>query len=416
MPVRRIAVLAYHSSPLVEPGAGDAGGMTVYVKAVARSLAERGISTDIFTRATSEIGRIVQLSAGVRVISIEAGPVALIEKEMQPNFIDDFVAGVKAFATAQRIRYDIVHSHYWQSGLAGQALAQAWGIPLVHSHHSLGRVKNRWLAPGDSPEPESRLRGESDVISQADVLVASTDEEWEQLACLYGASHDRLKTLHPGVDHSLFTPGPKHAARAELGLGAEDAVLLFVGRIQRLKGLELAIRSVEELVPALSRDIRLVIVGGPSGRAGAEELERLQALVAARGVGDHVLFAGPHPHSRLPLFYRAADAVVVCSHTESFGLTALEAHACGVPVVATAVGGLKHIVQDGVSGFLVERGDPATFAARLKTLLEDQALHSAFSRAALERSLMFSWDVAADGFLALYECLVREEFPEVCTC
>jgi D-inositol-3-phosphate glycosyltransferase len=416
MPVRRIAVLAYHSSPLVEPGAGDAGGMTVYVKAVARSLAERGISTDIFTRATSDIGRIVQLSAGVRVISIEAGPVALIEKEMQPNFIDDFVAGVKAFATAQRIRYDIVHSHYWQSGLAGQALAQAWGIPLVHSHHSLGRVKNRWLAPGDSPEPESRLRGESDVISQADVLVASTDEEWEQLACLYGASHDRLKTLHPGVDHSLFTPGPKHAARADLGLGAEDAVLLFVGRIQRLKGLELAIRSVEELVPALSRDIRLVIVGGPSGRAGAEELERLQALVAARGVGDHVLFAGPHPHSRLPLFYRAADAVVVCSHTESFGLTALEAHACGVPVVATAGGGLKHIVQDGVSGFLVERGDPATFAARLKTLLEDQALHSAFSRAALERSLMFSWDVAADGFLALYECLVREEFPEVCTC
>jgi D-inositol-3-phosphate glycosyltransferase len=416
MPVRRVAVIAYHSSPLVEPGAGDAGGMTVYVKALARSLAERGVSTDIFTRATSDIGRIVQVSAGVRVISVEAGPAEPIDKELQPYFIDDFVAGVRAFSTAQRIQYDIVHSHYWQSGLAGQALARAWGVPLVHSHHSLGRVKNRWLAPGDAPEPESRLRGESDVISRADVLVASTDEEWEQLACLYGASHDRLKTLHPGVDHSLFAPGPKDEARAQLGLAAEDAVLLFVGRIQRLKGLELAIRSVEELVPALSRDIRLVIVGGPSGRAGADELERLEALAAARGIADNVIFAGPHPHSRLPLFYQAADAVVVCSHTESFGLTALEAHACGVPVVATAVGGLKHIVEDGVSGFLVERGDPSTFAARLKTLLEDHALRSRFSRAALKRSSVFSWDVAADGFLALYECLLREEFPEVCTC
>lgn len=416
MPVRRVAVIAYHSSPLVEPGAGDAGGMTVYVKALARSLAERGVSTDIFTRATSDIGRIVQLSAGVRVISVEAGPATPIEKELQPHFIDDFIAGVRTFATAQRIRYDIVHSHYWQSGLAGRALARAWRVPLVHSHHSLGRVKNRWLAPGDAPEPESRLRGESDVITQADVLVASTDEELEQLACLYGASHDRLKTLHPGVDHSLFAPGPKEEARAELGLAAEDAILLFVGRIQRLKGLELAIRSVEELVPVLSRDIRLVIVGGPSGRAGAGELERLHALAAARGVAGNVIFAGPHPHSHLPSFYRAADAVVVCSHTESFGLTALEAHACGVPVVATAVGGLKHIVEDGVSGFLVKRGDPATFAARLKTLLEDEAMHFEFSRAALERSSEFSWDTAADGFLELYECLVREEFPEVCTC
>jgi D-inositol-3-phosphate glycosyltransferase len=416
MPVRRIAVIAYHSSPLIEPGAGDAGGMTVYVKALARSLAERGVSTDIFTRATSDIGRIVQLSPGVRVISVEAGPAAPIEKELQPLFIDDFVAGVRAFAMAQRIRYDVVHSHYWQSGLAGRALARAWGLPLVHSHHSLGRVKNRWLAPGDAPEPESRLRGEADVMSEANVLVASTDEEWEQLACLYGASHDRLKTLHPGVDHSLFAPGLKEEARAELGLATEDAVLLFVGRIQRLKGLELAIRSVEELVPALSRDLRLVIVGGPSGRAGADELERLHALAAARGVAGNVMFEGPHPHSRLPSFYRAADVVVVCSHTESFGLTALEAHACGVPVVATAVGGLKHIVEDGVSGFLVERGDPATFAARLKTLLEDHAMHVEFSRAALRRSSRFSWDVAADGFLELYECLVREEFPEVCTC
>jgi D-inositol-3-phosphate glycosyltransferase len=416
MPVHKIAVLAYHSSPLDEPGAGDAGGMTVYVKALARSLAERGVLTDIFTRAVSTTNQAATLSPGVRVVSIPAGPLARIAREQQVRFIDEFVTGVRAFAAAQRIQYELVHSHYWQSGLAGKALARAWGVPLVHSNHTLGRVKNKWLAPGDAPEPETRLWGEAEVMSEADVLVASTDEEWEHLACLYGAPHDRLKTLHPGVDHLLFAPGPRHDARAQLGLAPDDAVLLCVGRIQRLKGLELAIRAVEELVPAVGRQVRLLIVGGPSGRDGVAELERLRNLAVARGVADNVVFAGAQPHSRLPVFYRAADVVVVCSHTESFGLAALEAHACGIPVVATAVGGLKHIVRDGVSGFLVDRHDAAAFAGRLKTLLEDGALHTALSQAAFERSMMFSWDVAADAFLSLYECLVREQFPELCTC
>ena len=413
--VKRVAVIAYHTSPLDEPGVGDAGGMTIYVRALACALSERGVSTDIFTRAISDIGRIVELAPGVRVISVEAGPVGRLEKERQPQYIGEFIAGVRAFATAQRIRYDLVHSHYWQSGLAAKALAGAWGVTMVHSHHSLGRVKNRWLAPGDAPEPQTRLDGELDVISSADVLVASTEEEWEQLACLYGAPHDRLKTLHPGVDHRLFSPGSRAAARAQLGLEPDLSLLLYVGRIQRLKGLDLAITSLDQIVGSLD-NAHLVVVGGASGPGGDKEVDRLAGLAEALGVEDRVSFVGPRRHDALPTFYRAADVLVVCSHTESFGLTALEAHACGIPVVGTSVGGLSHIVSDGASVYLVGNRDPSVFAARLKTLLSDAELRRRFSSEALKRSSVYSWGAVADGFMELYECLLREEFPEVCSC
>lgn len=413
--VRRVAVVAYHSSPLIEPGSGDAGGMSVYVRQLADSLASRGLVTDIYTRATGADPRVVEVSPGVRVISIDAGPVAQVDKEELPAYLDEFVQGVRAFAMSQRLTYELVHSHYWQSGLAAKALAAVWTVPLVHSNHTLGKVKNRMLAHGDVPEPLSRLSAESDVIASSDVLIASTDEEWEQLACLYGAPHDRLKTLHPGVAHSLFSPGDKAEARRELGLGAEP-LLLYVGRIQRLKGLELAIESVEQLIPALGVDLKLMIVGGASGRSGAGEIERLRQLASDLGVAENVVFAGAHPHTRLPIFYRAADAVVVCSHSETFGFAALEAHACGTPVVGTAVGGLSHIVRDERSGFLVDTRDPAVFAARIKTLLSDRDLLEEFGRVAVDSAARFSWDKTSSEFLELYECLVREESPEACTC
>ena len=415
-PPRHIAVVAYHSSPLHEPGSGDAGGMTVYVRALARSLTERGIRTDIFTRATNDGPLVVEISPEVRVVSVAAGPRAPVDKETQLEFIDDFVTGVTAFATAQRARYDIVHSHYWQSGLAAKALAKRWNVPLVHSHHTLGKVKNRALAPGDTPEPLSRLSGEAHVIGAADVLVASTEQECEQLALLYGAPMDRVKCLHPGVDHSMFSPGDRDEARAELGLDAEHAVLLFVGRIQRLKGIDLAIRAMDQLLPALDRPAELLIVGGASGPGGNGEIDRLKDLAHALDVSETLRFTGPQPHGRLVDYYRAADVHLVCSYSESFGLTALEAHACGTPVVGTAVGGLSHIVGDGSSGFLVGSRDPAEFAARLKTLLADGELQDDFSRCAYTRSLSYSWDSTADEFVDLYECLLREDFPEVCTC
>jgi D-inositol-3-phosphate glycosyltransferase len=323
---------------------------------------------------------------------------------------------VVQFATAQRVRYDIVHSHYWQSGLAAKALADRWSVPLVHSHHTLGKVKNGALAPGDTPEPLIRLSGEADVISAADVLVASTQQECEQLALLYGAPTDRVKRLHPGVDHSTFSPGDRAQARAELGLSAEHALLLFVGRIQRLKGIDLAIRAMEQLLPALDRPADLLIVGGASGPRGDGEIGRLKDLADALEVSGSLRFTGPQPHGRLVDYYRAADVLLVCSYSESFGLTALEAHACGTPVIGTAVGGLSHIVADGTSGFLVGSRDPAEFAARLKTLLADGDLQGNFSKRAYERSLVYSWDSTADAFVELYECLLREAVPEVCTC
>ena len=390
--------------------------MTVYVRELADAVAARGLMTDIFTRADSDRPRVVELAPGVRVVSVDAGPREPLEKEELSTHLQDFVAGVRAFSMAHRTRYELIHSHYWQSGLAAKALAAAWGVPFVHSNHTLGKVKNRSLAPGDIPEPLSRLAGEAEVMDATDVLIASTDEELEQLACLYGASHDRLKTLHPGVDHSLFNPGSMIEARTELGLAPDAVVLLFVGRIQRLKGLELAIRSVEQLEPAFDRPVELVVVGGASGRGGQGEIDRLRDLATSLGIEDRVTWVGPQPHARLPWYYRAADAVVVCSHSETFGFAALEAHACGTPVVGTAVGGLAHIVTDGRSGFLVQTRDPAVFAGGLKTLLSDQQLSERFRAEAIRNAARFSWDETADEFLELYECLVREESPEACTC
>lgn len=413
--VRRIAVIAYHSSPLQEPGAGDGGGMTVYVRRLAEALANRGVATDIYTRRTRPEFRSVELSRDVRVIPIDAGPLSPVPKEELPGFMAEFIEGVRAFALTQRIRYDLVHSHYWQSGLAARTLAHRWGIPLVHSNHTLGKVKNQTLPDGDRPEPAARVEGELQVISAADVLVASTDQEQEQLACLYGASHDGLKTIHPGVDHTIFRPGSKEVARAALGL-RDEAVLLYVGRIQPLKGIELAIRSLERVVRSTNREVVLLVVGGASGAAGDRELERARELASSLGVERNVRFVGAQPHTSLPGFYQAADVVVVCSHSESFGFAALEAHACGVPVVATAVGGLSFIVRDGVSGYLLHDRDPVAFAERVTRLIDDDEMRDRFGRSATEGAAAFSWERAAGQFLELYECLVREEFTELCTC
>jgi D-inositol-3-phosphate glycosyltransferase len=414
-PLKRVAVISYHSSPLLEPGSGDAGGMTVYVRELAEQLAAEGPVTDIFTRYDGGGPRAVELFPGVRVISIDAGPREPLEKEELTEHIEEFVTGVRAFATSQRIAYDVVHSHYWQSGLAAEELAHAWSVPLVHSNHTLGKVKNRMLAPGDVPEPLSRLKGEMEVIAASDVLIASTDEELEQLASMYGAPRDRLKVLHPGVDHRLFVPGDKTAARRELGL-EDEAVLLYVGRIQPLKGVDLAIEAVEQLVPALDRPLVFLVVGGASGRSGDAEVARLRALTSQLGITENVRFVGAQPHPKLPKFYRAADAVVVSSHSETFGFAALEAHACGTPVIGTAVGGLSHVVADGESGFLIDSRDPSVLAARAKTLLSDPDLAARFSRAAVASAERFSWERATAEFLELYECLVREDSPEACTC
>lgn len=413
--MRRIAVVAYHSSPLIEPGVGDAGGMTVYVREVARAMAELGIRTDVFTRSVAGTLETTEIFPEVRVVAIPAGPSGPLGKSDLPLHIPEFAEAIRVFASEGGLAYDLIHSHYWQSGIAGAELAGMWGVPLVHSNHTLAKVKNRYLPPGDTPEPTIRLEGEAAVIAAADTLIASTDEEFHHLACLYGASHDRLKTIYPGVDHSLFSPGSKAEARAKLGLG-DEAIITFVGRIQPLKGLDLAFRALEQLLPALDGRAKLLVVGGASGSAGDAEGTSLHRLADDLAISDHVDFLGPRPHEQTPDFYRAADACVVCSFSESFGLSALEAQACGTPVVGTDVGGLRHILPDGESGFLVESRDPTEFAARLKTLLSDSDLQSAFSEAAVRSSASFTWDRTGRELAVLYECLITERSPELCTC
>ena len=413
--MRRAAVIAYHSSPLLEPGAGDAGGMTVYIRDVARVMAKLGVRTDVFTRSAIDSVEITDVFPGVRVVAIPAGPAGPLQKSELTAYIDDFVRGIRAFATTTRARYDVIHSHYWQSGLAGAGLSGTWGVPLVHSSHTLAKVKNRFRPPGDTPEPAARLAGEATAIGAADILIASTDEEFQHLACLYSAPHDRLKTVYPGVDHALFAPGSKAESRRRLGLG-QGVVLAYVGRIQPLKGLDLAIRALEQLVPALDQEIELVIVGGTSGEVGEHERTSLEDLARSLGIAEHVRFEGPRAHHDTPLYYRAADAVVVCSYSESFGLSALEAQACGTPVVGTDVGGLRHIVADGASGYLLESREPSQFAARLKTMLADRDLHRAFSERALASATRFTWEQTAAELFELYECLTTEHLPEACTC
>lgn len=415
MPVRRIALLAYHASPVLEPGVGDAGGMTVYIRELAGQLALRGVRTDVFTRASGATAPVVEIQHGVRVFTIDAGPNDGLRKDGLTDYVADFVAGVRSFALSQRISYDLVHSHYWQSGLAGLRLKHAWGVPLVHSHHTLGLVKNGALARGDRPETTSRLLGERQVNAAADAVVTSTPQERDLLTRLYGARPDRLKTIQPGVDHALFDPGDRAAARRTLGVEGR-AVLLYAARIQPLKGLELAVRVAEQLVHALDRELVLVVVGGASGSLGDAELARVRGLVRDLGIERYVRFEGPQPHARLPLYYRAADALVVCSHSESFGLAALEAQACGTPVVATAVGGVAHVIRDGRSGFVLEGRDAAEFATRLKLLFSDRDLHARFSRAAVAAASRFSWSSTAASFHELYDCLVEQELPEACIC
>ena len=300
--------------------------------------------------------------------------------------------------------------------MAGVPLARAWDVPLVHSNHTLGALKNRFLAPGDAPEPKDRIRAEREVIDATDVLIASTDQECEQLACLYGADHDRLKTIHPGVDHDLFSPGDAIQARRELGLPIDRPSLLVVGRIQPLKGLDLAIKAIEHLRHAMEIPPSLSIVGGASGPSGERELARLRRLASDLGVSDLVRFVGPVPHVDLPLYYRAADATLVCSHYESFGLTALESQACGTPVIGTAVGALSFVVLDGRSGFLIPSRDPSDLAARAKALLSDGDVAARFRIASVASADRFSWDIAASTLSELYECLISERLPEACTC
>lgn len=396
--VRRVAMLAVHSNPLVEPGAGDAGGMTVYVRQLARTMAERGTQVDIFTRSGAvkggeEPADAINLHPGVNLVQVPAGPPALSKEELASH-LPEFAALTAGWASARSRTYDIIHSHYWLSGLAASALSRRWGVPFIHTFHTLGKVKNRSLRSGDVPEPEHRLRGEARVVAEADAIVASAADELEGLTELYAGRVNRIRLIAPGVDHALFRPGDKDAAKAALGLGGRK-VALFVGRLLRLKGIDTAI----EAVARLGGDVVLLVVGGSSGEA---EGERLKRLAADLGAGGRVIFVPARPQLELPAYYRAADVCLVPSHTESFGLVALEAQASGIPVVASSVGGLREIIRHGRTGYLVEPGDVEEFVARTSALISAPGHAAAIGRAAAKSSNSYSWDRCAGAVLDLY--------------
>jgi D-inositol-3-phosphate glycosyltransferase len=401
---RRVATLSVHTSPLDQPGTGDAGGMNVYVLEVSRRLARMGVEVEIFTRATSsELPPVVETAPGVLVRHVTAGPFEGLRKDDLPAQLCAFTSGVlRAEAQHEPGWYDIVHSHYWLSGQVGWLARDRWGVPLVHTAHTLAKVKNAALAEGDRPEPLARLIGEDQVVAEADRLVASTDEEARQLVRWYGADPDRVVVVPPGVDLRMFRLADASAARTRLGIPPDALVLLFVGRIQPLKAPDVVLRSAAELAladPALRRRLRVLVVGGPSG-SGLDQPEHLQHLATSLGIADLVRFEPPAPPERLPDFYWAADVTVVPSHNESFGLVALESQACGTPVVAAAVGGLPTAVRDGVSGLLVDGHHPADYAKAIEWVV--RAPRAQLAAAARAHAEEFSWQRTADALLGTY--------------
>jgi len=403
---RRIATISLHTSPLDQPGTGDAGGLNVYVVEVARQLAARDVEVEIFTRAVSpDLPPAVELTPGVLVRNVVAGPFEELDKNDLPGQICPFTFGVlRTEAEFAPGRYDLVHAHYWLSGQVGAAAAERWGVPLIQSMHTLGLVKNLALAAGDCAEPEARIRGEREVVAAADRLVANTAEEARQLAGLYGADPGRVATVNPGVDLSVFRPSSPAAARRRLGLPHDAVVLVFAGRIQPLKGPDVVLRaaaSLLETAPELADRLVVVFVGGPSGsEVGAPG--RLEGLAAGLGLGDRVRLEPPCPQRELADWYRAATVVLVPSHSESFGLVALEAQACGTPVVAAAVGGLRTAVRDGSSGVLVDGHDPVVWARVLSGLVGSPGRLAALSRGALAHASAFGWPATAGQLIDVY--------------
>jgi D-inositol-3-phosphate glycosyltransferase len=403
----RIATVMVHTSPLDQPGIGDAGGMNIYVLESAQRMAAMGVSVDIFTRRTdASQPDIVEISPGVRVRHFECGHGSLT-KEQLPAHIHGLSKEFLRIVKSEN--YDVIHSHYWLSGKVAMPAAKELGIPLIHTMHTMARVKNLNLAEGESPEPMIRVQGETQVVDAADALIANTDAEGASLVSLYDACPDKVHVVSPGVDLYTFTPGEsRSAARVVVGLPADALVVSFVGRIQPHKGPEVLIRATSELIkhsPLLRHKLVVNVMGGASG-ANTEEVDRLKELSSWLGIDDVVRFEPPVARKDLAQWYRAADLVVVPSYSESFGLVALEAQACGTPVVATAVGGLRTAVADGISGVLVDGHDPKAWSSVIARLLQEPQRRVLLSMGAIEHASHFGWDATARGTLDIYDLVI----------
>ncbi|HEU5300758.1 MAG TPA: glycosyltransferase [Acidimicrobiia bacterium] len=397
MPIRRVAMLSVHTSPLAQPGSGDGGGMNVYVRSLASALARAGVECDVLTRLDHpRRAPIAELEPGVRVVHLEAGPAAPLAKADLFPLLDDLVGAARAHLCAPERAVDALHAHYWLSGAVGHRLKHELELPLVSTFHTLAHTKAAAGIVDDGPE---RARSEAETVACTDRLIASTPDERRDLVTAYGADPERIEVIPPGVDHAMFYPGDAAAARRHLRLPLDRPVLLFVGRIQPLKGVDLAIRALASLTDDTAL---LVIVGGPSGVAGDAEVARLRGLASDLHVESRVRWEPPQPHGALADWYRAADVCLVPSRTESFGLVALEAAACGTPVVAANVGGLRSLVEHLHTGFLVDGRTGHDFAAPVEALLADPRLAADMAFAAAAASGRYTWSMTAARLRRLY--------------
>lgn len=396
----RLAVLSLHSSPLLQPGVGDSGGMNVYVRELTASLAQTGVDTTVFVRRwADDLPDEVQVEPGFRVVHLDAGEPDL-PKELLPSILDRFTDELITRLEADPV--DLIHANYWLSGMVGHTAKHELDLPLVSTFHTLARVK----AEHGDPEPFARIDAEDRIIGCSDLVLANSVEERAQLMRLHRMSPSRIEIVPPGVQHAFFAPGDRRGARTALGLDAERPMLLFVGRIQPLKGLDVAVGA---LAGSRHRNAELVVVGGPSGVDGHAELNRVLALADTLGVRDRIRLVEPQPHHLLTTWYRAADVVLVPSRSESFGLVALEAAACGIPVVASAVGGLRTLVRPGRTGLLVADRQPSSFAAAVDQILDDPDRAAHMGQAAASAAGSYTWAGAAARLDGMYrELTVRE--------
>ena len=411
----RIAMISMHTSPLEQPGSGDAGGMNVYVLNTARQLARLGVTVDVFTRATRPSqGEVVDVEERLRVINIVAGPYEGLSKEELPTQLAAFTGGIFNFARCFNVDYDVIHSHYWLSGQVGWLLRDLWDVPLVHTAHTLAAVKNVHRTLDDTPETEARRICEQQLVDNADILVVNTAQETRDLVEHYDASPENIVVVSPGADTELYTPGTDRMterARRQLGIPLHTKVVAFVGRLQKFKGPEVLIRATAELMERdPDRSLRVIICGGASGANSSPET--YHNLARDLGVERVVRFLHPRPPQELVAIYQAADIVAVPSYNESFGLVAMEAQASGTPVVAAAVGGLPIAVADGDTGLLVHSHSAPDWADALEQLLDDDPRRIAMGEAAVDHAQQFSWAAAATQLENIYADAMSIEIPD----
>jgi D-inositol-3-phosphate glycosyltransferase len=410
-----IAMLSYHTCPLATLGGKDTGGMNVYVRDLTRDLGRLGVHVDVFTRSQDEhVPHVLHdLGFGNRVVHIPAGPELPLPKKDLTAHLPQFVNGIKDFSLEKGIKYDLIHSHYWLSGLAAETLQTEWDIPFVHMFHTLGEMKNRIARSPEESEGAYRLDGERNVLARADRIIAATMAEKAQLEWLYKADAKKISIIPPGVDTSHFYPIPADEAKLFIGLPQNERMILFVGRIEPLKGVDTVIHAMSQLRlsdVSESHPVHLAIIGGDPNADPDQmnaEMLRLQQLCHDLCMDRMVIFLGKRGQDTLPYYYSAAEALVMPSHYESFGLVALEAMACGTPVIASQVGGLAFLVQDGATGYSIPDQDPEALALALKKLLGDSVARDAMGRRAAEYAREYSWPVITSQIVKVYEEIVK---------